>query len=200
MERAFALAIDVDAVLPDEPREPVHVQVRVHRLERVEGPVDELDSLLDHPLPLSPLELLAQPRPAVLRKDAEHMGVMEHAPPVPSGEPADEPHHPLALEGADEDSPVVVHGDEVERRNRVGGAEAPDVHLELGAGVVVRRFLEIADLDGHGRMIFPRPEAVNPLRRPGPSRSSDPLPPAAGGSKPRFRQRGRSPFRSRGRG
>ena len=56
MQHARRLAVKVRRVLLDDPAELGEVEVRVHRLQRVERPLDQVVALRERPLALRELE------------------------------------------------------------------------------------------------------------------------------------------------
>ena len=68
---------------------------------------------------------------------------------VPAGKTEDETNHLVAVEGTQADAPIVIHGDEVGRRDDFDLGETPDIELKLGASLVFRKRLEASDFDAH---------------------------------------------------
>src|SRR5262249_31865619 len=122
------------------------VQMRVWSLQRIEGPLDQVQALRQRALTLRQLQLMAQAAAAVLLVDAEHVRPLHHAAVLQARDRKDEAPERAALERAYQNSPALDDDREDRSRHDILVFTAPYAPLELhGVRKIVQR-LKIAQL------------------------------------------------------
>lgn len=101
MQRAAGHAVDVlQIILGDDP-EAREVEVRVRGLQRIVGPLDQVEALRQRAIALRELQAIADARSPVLRIDAEHVRPLHRASVLQSRQRVDERREAPLVERAD---------------------------------------------------------------------------------------------------
>jgi len=115
-------------------------------LERIEGPLDELDAAVERFLPLRELELASDAAILVGLKYSHHVAVQVELPArFEAGNGQAKPHHLAAVEGAEDLAADLVRYHEHARRKQIDVVEAPDDSLEAHGFEKISRFNQGAD-------------------------------------------------------
>ncbi len=110
----------------------MEIQPGIARLQRVEGPGDEVEALGQDVVALRQLEAVADAVVAVVWVDAGHVrAVLEPAVGRQAQEAKDEAGQPVAVERAEEQPAVARWGDQHVQRDDVDVRHAPGIALEL---------------------------------------------------------------------
>jgi hypothetical protein len=165
--------------------ELVEVELGVARLQRIEGPGDQIQALGQHMLSLRQLELIADAVVAIVGMDAGHVrAVLELAGRGEPQEAKDKAGQPLAVERAQQQPAMPRRGDQHVQRDNIDLWHAPRVALELLDREELVMGGEGTNGDGHGdegmkgMRVFrggPAPEAAAPGRRAGGIRPAGPI-------------------------
>ena len=116
VQHAGRLAVHVPVVLLGDHAQLGEIQMGVHRLQRIVGPLDELVALCQRLVALRQLQRPAEPAVAVLRQHAEHVRPLQHlATGLHADDRVDETDHAVPLVvGTDQDR-AALHGDREHR-------------------------------------------------------------------------------------
>ncbi len=141
VQRAARLTVDVLFVLLDDDAELGEVEVGVGGLERVVGPLDEVQPHGERGLALGQLQARPEAGGAHLRRHAQHVRPLRRPAVLDRRHRVHEPAHPPAIvEGAQQDAAALDRDDEHRRRDDVlGVGVSPDGLFEGGH---VAAFLE----------------------------------------------------------
>ena len=147
MQRAARQAIDVLFVFLDEHAELGEIQVGVQGQQRIVCPFDEVDAEPQRPFSLNELQLPAEPRAAVRRQHAQHVGPVGQRSPVDGGNRIDESDHCLSVERTDQNGAAVCrHRQHRDGHDIVAVRILPDAFFELDDALEVVDRREIPDL------------------------------------------------------
>ncbi len=114
--------------------EPAEVQIRVLRLQRIEGPVHDVDAEPEQLVALESLEPRADAAVAELGADGEHVRPVDEPAGLDPGQSEDEADHAaIGVEGAGGHAAHLLRRPEDGRRDQLAEVLAPDGFLERHA-------------------------------------------------------------------
>ena len=100
--------VDVLGVLFRDDAELGKVEVGVHRLQRIVSPLDQVEPHREGPVALQQLQRLPEAGAAMLGDHAGHVRPLGGLAVLDARERVDEPDHPVAVEGANQDAAAVT--------------------------------------------------------------------------------------------
>jgi hypothetical protein len=107
------------------------VEVGVHRLQRIVGPLDQVEAHRHRSIALHQLQRPAQTGAAIAVDDPRHVRPLRRLAVLDAGQRVDEADHALAVECADQDAAAVHRHGEDRHRHDIVIAGTPDLPLEL---------------------------------------------------------------------
>jgi hypothetical protein len=137
------ITIKIHIVSETHDTQPVDVEVGVGSLERVECPVDEVETLGKNAVPLHPFEVLADSAGTILGEHRQHVGMMEDAVVSAGDHAADEADQGVLVESTYTDASVTVDGNQFDGGNR----DVPNSNLQIDTLLIVGKSLDVSDLN-----------------------------------------------------
>jgi hypothetical protein len=147
VENAARIPVDVLLVLLDNHAQPGEVQVGVRRLERIVGPLDQIDPHRQGVLALRQLQTETQSAIPRVEGDAEHVRPLREPPVLDARYRVDESLQRAArIQSPKQYSAPLDRDDEDRRWNHVLGVRvAPDILFQRGDGTALRQRRQFAN-------------------------------------------------------
>ena len=146
MEGAGQRAIGIDPIGRRDAAKHRDVQVRVLRLQRIECPLDEVDSRRDGAFALRDLQSFAKRGATRVGMHAKHVRPLHGAPVTRAGHRPHEPNKPVLVIGADQD-PAPLHRGAEQRRRYDLAVLPPDGYLHVNDVATARQVGHIPELN-----------------------------------------------------
>ena len=130
VQRARGLAVDVLRVLVADDAELREVEMRVHRLERIVRPLDQIEPHREGAVALPHLQRAPHPCAAIAVDHARHVRPLRRLSPFDRGQRIDEADQAIGVERADENAAAVHRHGQDRHRHHFVITRAPDLPLE----------------------------------------------------------------------
>src|SRR5258708_37661562 len=141
------MSVVVDAVAPRDRAQPRQIQVRVLDLQRIKGPLQQLDSVRNGVITLRQLQPPSQTVVAIALPHGQHVRMEISMTGAAPGNGESEADQITAIKGANDLASDLLAHHEHAQRNRINIVKFPDLFLQHDAGIQLIHALTLANGD-----------------------------------------------------